>query len=293
MVRVRRRVHGSYRAQRGAAASELPAHEEPHGDDTTGVFDHPGERRPERVAFVLPGEQLAVPRFVAPAERHVEQREDLGPVLGRRRTDIARVRTPSRHDRRWGRARRHAGELLVTGGQRVRHPADIEARRRRRGTLPTARNAGRGRRRRLPARRRGQPDRAGGTSSGVARSELLGDAADRGGHDRQAQRGGLHRGDRKPFPRRRQHEDIAGRHHGGGIRSEPGEHDVVAEAELVTEGLDLALQWSLTDGDQAERNSSIDEEPARRRGASGSPSEPESSPPCRSRARRRRARAPP
>ena len=38
---------------------------------------------------------------------------------------------------------------------------------------------------------------------------------------------------------------------------------MVAQPELVTEGCDLGLQWTLADGDQAERNAAIDEEPAR------------------------------
>ncbi len=159
VIGVRRGVHGPHRVQIGAAPPEHPAHEEADGHDTTVARHDPGERRPERVALVLPGEQLSVPRVVTPAEGHTEQREDLFSVIGRRQTHVRLVALPTRRGRRSGRARRHTGELLVAGGERCHRPVDVEARRGRRAPLSTARTAGSCRRRRPRVRRQGQPDR--------------------------------------------------------------------------------------------------------------------------------------
>ena len=100
-----------------------------------------------------------------------------------------------------------------------------------------------------PARRSG---RCGGTRSAVdAIDDELGEAADLGGHDRQADRHRLHDGDRQAFVVGGEAEDVTAGHDPHRVGAEAEQPESIAEAELVVEASDLLLHGALPDGDEA------------------------------------------
>ena len=260
---MRRGVDRPDHAQRGAAPLELPAHEQADGDDTTVAFDHPSERRPERVAFVLPLEQLAVPSVVVASR--ATRRAARGSVPGRRPSPDARPAPGGVDAPRPAVGRARAGTpancsyravsvciARRTSKRVAAERAAADSSDRRQVSTTTASRAS--------ARATGSRGGTSTASVGPNCSAMPPTAVATIGRPRAAASiAATGRPSQADASTKTSQAAMTARASG----RKPASTTWSRESELVTEGRDLALQRSLADGDQAVRNASIDESPGR------------------------------
>src|ERR687891_815215 len=91
----------------------------------------------------------------------------------------------------------------------------------------------------------------------------LGDPAHGRGHDRRAQRQGLHARQRQPLVVRCQSEQVEGRHHPGRVLAEAREQEPVAQAKPGVDRPELVLLWPAADRHEPDRQTLVEHQPGR------------------------------